>query len=145
MFCICSADYYRSSDRRFDYNVYQVNETDKLFKINETAKDSMTFSMWKIRWNDYNKGEFCDKNSQNIKDISYEFDDSTLKLKLNLPTAFFQVKMLAYEAVNADYQNTKISAENALPGSLQNLKTGLNELKLWSGLKPLKSTELPNK
>ena len=142
---VCSPDYFRSSDRRFDYNVYQVNEDGKLFKINESAKDSMTFSAWKTRWNDYNKGEFCDKNSQTIKDVSYEFDATNLKLKLNMPQAFFQSKTVNSVAVNTDYQNNKIPAENAIPGSLQNLKAGLNDLILWNGLKPLSENELPFK
>ena len=144
LFCICSADYYRSSDRRFDYNVYQVNETDKLFKINETAKDSMTFSMWKIRWNDYNKGEFCDKNSIAIQNISYEIDNMNLILKLSIPTVFFKTKALSYPGLLVDFQGNVIPRGNALTGSFQNLKAGSNDLIIWNGIKPLKSNELPH-
>ncbi|MEI7502595.1 MAG: right-handed parallel beta-helix repeat-containing protein [Paludibacter sp.] len=140
---MCSPDYYRSADRRFDFNVYQVKENEKLFKINEDSKDSITFLVWKTRWNDYNKGEFCDKNSVVLNEISYEFDKTNMKLNISVPQAFFQTKTLRYPTVINDFQNNAIPAENAHPGAFQNLKTGMNEIKLWDGLKPLKGNDLP--
>ena len=142
---ICSPDYYRSADRRFDYNVYQDNKNEKLFKINEDSKDSITFSVWKTRWSDYNKGEFCDKNSVVLNEISYEFDKSNLRIRIYLPKAFVQAKTLYFPKVNKDFQNNEIPAENAQPGALQNLKKGINEINLWDGLKPLQCNELPYK
>ncbi|MEI6752865.1 MAG: right-handed parallel beta-helix repeat-containing protein [Paludibacter sp.] len=142
---ICSPDYYRSSDRRFDFNVYQVNANEKQFKINEDSKDSLSFTAWKMRWNDYNKAEFCDKNSVVLNEIRYEFDKSNLKLYISVPQAFFQIKTLHYQTVINDFMNNAIPTENAQPGAFQNLKAGMNEIKLWDGLKPLKCNELPYK
>ena len=142
---ICSPDYYRSTDRRFDFNVYQVKENEKLFKINEDSKDSITFSVWKMRWNDYNKGKFCDNNSIGFSEISYEFDSSDLKLKLSVPAAFFKAKTLHYPELTTDYQNKTIPSTNAQPGAFQSLKVGMNEINLWDGLKPLRANELPYK
>lgn len=142
LFSICSADYYRSSDRRFDYNVYQANETDKLFKINENSKDSITFTDWKARWNDYNKGEYYDKNSLILKAISYKFTEDSMRLKIIIPREYLLSKTVHDTRLYTDFLNDSIK-KDALPGAIQSLKEGINELNLWNGIKPLKNNEYP--
>ncbi|MEI6556245.1 MAG: right-handed parallel beta-helix repeat-containing protein [Paludibacter sp.] len=142
---VCSPDYYRSSDRRFDYNLYQVKEDDKLFIIRSNSKDLLTFANWKERWMDYNKGINCDKNSKDISGITYTFNDSTLTLDLRVDNDYLKSKTVTYPDVIADFSGFLIPKEVGLPGSFQNLKAGSNQLVLWKGIKPLEVNEMPYK
>jgi hypothetical protein len=142
---VCPPDYYRSADRRFDCNLYQAAENDKVFKIRNNSKDSVTFKSWKERWNTYNKGKYCENNSALISGISYEFNSTDFTLKLSVPEQYLHSKTTYFPILKTDFMGEKIPFSSALPGPFQKLHKGKNEIMLWKGLKPLSEHEMPLK
>ena len=127
---------YTSSDRRFDYNLYQATSSNKKFKL-ETV-DSLYFTGWQTYWRSYNISANYDLNSKLISTTTYTVNTNALTLQMNVGADYLAAKSLAYGGMDADFLGNLLKNDGtALPGPFQNLKVGTNQIDLWSGLKPL--------
>jgi len=127
---------YTSSDRRFDYNLYQATTSDRKFKL-ETV-DSLYFSGWQTYWKSYNSGSNYDLNSKAISTTTYTVNTSALTLELNVGSDYLSAKTFAYGKMDTDFLGNNLKNDGtALPGPFQNLIAGINKISLWNGLKPL--------
>ena len=127
---------YTSSDRRFDYNLYQAATSNKKFKL-ETV-DSLYFSGWQTYWKGYNSNVNYDLNSKLITSTTYNVNTTALTMQLNVGSDFTAAKTFAYGGMDNDFLGNVLKNDGtALPGPFQNLTTGTNQISLWSGLKPL--------
>ena len=141
---VCPPDYYRSTDRQFDFNIYEANNSDKKFEFYNLSPGSFDFTSWQNAWKSYNHGMNSDLNSLVTKSISYQFNPSSLELTLNLVIDITDRKTKPHSKLDNDYYENPIPNDSsALPGPFQNLKEGLNKMKLWNGLRPLAEYELP--
>jgi len=143
---VCQPDFYRSSDRRFDYNLYNATESDKLFKIKYASTEPINFKTWKDRWRVFNNDTFSDQNSSLITDLNYELNTDALILKLTIPDEYLMAKSLPYQKVDTDFFGQSLPKDgSALPGPFQRLTKGENVINIWNGMKPLAIYELPFK
>ncbi|MEI7502596.1 MAG: right-handed parallel beta-helix repeat-containing protein, partial [Paludibacter sp.] len=127
---------YTSSDRRFDYNLYQATTSNK--KFNLKTIDSLYFSGWQTYWRNYNVTANYDLNSKLITTTTYSVNTTALTMQLNVGADYLAAKTFAYGGMDKDFlSNTLKNDGTALPGPFQNLKVGSNQINLWSGLKPL--------
>jgi Right handed beta helix region/Secretion system C-terminal sorting domain len=127
---------YTSSDRRFDYNLYQAAASNKKFKL-ETV-DSLYFSGWQTYWRSYNVTANYDLNSKLITTTTYSLNTTALTMQLNVGSDYLAAKTFAYGGLDNDFLGNALKNDGtALPGPFQNLTTGSNQISLWSGLKPL--------
>jgi hypothetical protein len=132
---ICPPDFHRSSDRRFDYNIYQDNTGQSRFKILDAAHD---FSSWKTQWGNYNTSYNDDFNSVINNQLGAVLDPVRLTMQLNVNNAYFLPATRTHPKVTKDYFGQPIPADGSgLPGPFQKLSEGKNELVIWKGLKPL--------
>jgi parallel beta-helix repeat protein len=135
-------DYYYSTNRRFDYNIYQATATQKKFNV-VTGTDSLYFSGWQTYWKIKNGNLNYDLNSKITTGLSYSIDLANLTLNLNVDANFMGSKSFPYaQFLDFDYNNNLIKNDGtALPGPFQNLSAGTNKISLWNGLKPLEIYE----
>ena len=127
---------YTSSDRRFDYNLYQASSSNKKFKL-ETV-DSLYLSGWQTYWKSYNTSANYDLNSKLISTTTYTINTTLLTLQMNVGADYIAAKTFAYGGMDNDFfGNTLKNDGTALPGPFQNLTVGINQISMWSGLKPL--------
>ena len=127
---------YTSSDRRFDYNLYQAATSNKKFKL-ETV-DSLYFSGWQTYWKSYNISANYDLNSKLISSTTYSINITALTMQLNVGADYMSAKTFGYGGMDNDYLGYTLKNDGtALPGPFQNLKLGSNQISLWSGLPPL--------
>ncbi|MGV8138845.1 MAG: right-handed parallel beta-helix repeat-containing protein [Mangrovibacterium sp.] len=141
---VCPPNYYRSTDRQFDYNIYDGNESEKKFGIYTVSSGSFNFTSWQNISKSYNAGKNADLNSLLTKSISYQFNSSKLELEVNIGFDMNARKTKPHSKQDFDYYGNPIpDGPTAVPGPFQNLKEGLNKMKLWNGLRPLAEYELP--
>jgi hypothetical protein len=134
-------DFYNSTDRRFDYNIYQAGTTQKKFRILYTL---YTFSEWQSKWSNYNAAVNYDLNSRLTSQLSCSYDSATLSMQINPGAEYFLPKTMVYPNIDKDFLGLPIPTDgSALPGPFQNLKQENNQLKLWNGLRPLVEYEMP--
>jgi hypothetical protein len=134
-------DFYNSTDRRFDYNIYQAGTTQKKFRILYTL---YTFSEWQSKWSNYNAWVNYDLNSRLTSQLSCSYDSATLSMQINPGAEYFLPKTMVYPNIDKDFLGLPIPTDgSALPGPFQNLKQENNQLKLWNGLRPLVEYEMP--
>jgi parallel beta-helix repeat protein len=131
-------DYYLSSNRRFDYNIYNATSTQKKFNV-MTGADSLYFSGWQTYWKIKNANANYDYNSKITSGLSYNIDLDKLTLDLIVDANFMSSKSFAYsQFLDFDYNDRVIKSDGtALPGPFQNLVAGSNKISLWKGIKPL--------
>jgi len=126
---------YQSSDRRYDFNLYQAAAADKKFKI-ETVS-SMIFSDWQNKWKTYNSSLNYDLNSKLIS-TTISIDTAKLTMQLNADATYLASRSFAQGGMDFDYSDNVLKNDGtALPGPFQNLKSGVNQINLWNGLPPL--------
>jgi hypothetical protein len=127
---------YTSSDRRFDYNLYQATSSNKKFKLQTV--DSLYLSGWQTYWKGYNASANYDLNSKLISTTTYTVNTTALTLQMNVGADYMAAKTFAYGGMDNDFLgNTLKNDGTALPGPFQNLTVGNNQISLWSGLRPL--------
>jgi parallel beta-helix repeat protein len=131
-------DYYLSTNRRFDYNIYHATSTQKKFNV-MTGADSLYFSGWQTYWKIKNANANYDYNSKITSGLSYSIDLDKLTLDLNVDANFISSKSFPYsQFLDVDYNDSVIKSDGtALPGPFQNLVAGSNKISLWKGVKPL--------
>lgn len=123
---------YQSSDRRYDYNLYQAVAADKKFKI-ETVS-SVSFSDWQTKWQSYNSSLNCDLNSK-LTSTACVIDTTKLLLLINAGSDYLTSRTFAHASMDKDFLgNTLKNDGTAIPGPIQNLKSGINQISLWNGL-----------
>ncbi len=127
-------DHFKSSDRRFDYNVYDASPSQDKFDILHGTSTS-NFSDWQNAWDSYNNGTDYDANATLTSDLSYSFDHSNFELTIN---AFFDISSLRirqHDSLSTDYLGAIIPNDTmAIPGPFQNLVQGSNFIDLWGDL-----------
>jgi len=139
---ICPPDFYRSSVRQFDDNIYQENSGQSRFKILNTSHG---FSDWKTQWSNYNASSNADLNSMVNNQLGAVFDPVGLTMQLNVNEAFFLPDTRVHPKVTKDYFGQPIPGDGSgLPGPFQDLNEGENELIVWTGLKPLAAYGMPD-
>lgn len=142
---ICSPDFYRSADRQFDYNIYDAESSEKKFGILGSSPESFDFSSWQDKWESYNNGQNCDLNGLVTKGISYQFNESSLKLMMNIDLDAHDLNSIPNPQLGKDYLGNNIPDNGtAIPGPFQDLKEGRIEIKLWKGLAPLSEYQMPH-
>jgi len=138
-------DYYFSSNRKFDYNIYHATPTQTKFNI--TTVGAQNFASWQNRWKTYNSSANYDFNSKLTTGISYSIDIEKLTLQLTVDDVFMNAGTLAFPTfLDQDYKGNSIKSDGtASPGPFQNLTKGANIIHLWNGLTPLKVYENPTR
>ncbi len=137
-------NYHLSTNRRFDYNIYDATTTQK--KFNLMTVDSLHFSTWQTYWKNYNSNANYDFNSKLTTGLSYTIDLDKLTLDLVVDADFMNSKSFPYpQFLDFDYSDNAIKSDGtALPGPFQNLSAGSNKINLWNGLKPLEIYQNPH-
>lgn len=139
---IAPPEYFRSSVRQFDYNIYQETSGRSGFKILNTSHN---FTGWKAQWSDYNDSSNADLNSILNNQLGAVFDPAVLTLRLNVNNAFILPATNVHPEATKDFFGRPIPKDgSALPGPFQNLTEGQNELRIWRGLKPVAADEMPD-
>lgn len=141
---VCPPDYYRSTDRQFDFNIYEADSSEKKFKIYDLSPGSFDFTSWQNVWKSYNAGKNADLNSLVTKGIGYQFNSSSMELEVNIGFDISSQKNRPHSKLDNDYYGNPVPDDStAVAGPFQNLKEGANKMKLWNGLKPLAEYGLP--
>lgn len=131
-------DYYFSSNRRFDYNIYHATATQNKFNVMGVSGTQL-FSGWQTYWKLKNANANYDFNSKLTTGLSYTIDTDQLTLDLVVNADFLNSTTAPYpQFLTVDYTKNTIKGDGtALPGPFQNLAVGSNKISLWNGLKPL--------
>lgn len=133
---VVAPDYYRTADRRFEYNVYDGADSADLFEIYHGTSVT-NFSDWKSAWSAYNGGDDWTYDSSSIltDSISYLFNLSTFELTIVANLDFDSLNILQHDSLNIDFFGETIPSDStAIPGPFQDLVQGSNVFDLWGDL-----------